>query len=477
MAVLTTEEIIEATGGELLSDLSDKSENSMPFEGVSIDSRTISGKEVFFALRGERFDGHDFLDSALSKGNGAVIDSKPSTIPKGKAVIYVRDTLKALQDVAHFLRMRRNIPVVAITGSNGKTTTKEMTYRILSKRFNVLKNEGNLNNHIGLPLSITRLAPSDEVVVLELGMSGSGEIMRLCEIAVPTHGVITNIGVAHIGKLGSLASIRSAKLEILQGLAVAVLNADDSFLMEGVKGFDGKIITFSINPVRKPMLGFLSNGVNNDFHVIGKDMYATERGINFRLELSNGESAEITLSTHGLFNVYNALAASAVCISLGITLDEIKNALKSYNGMPMRFQIEKAGAITIINDSYNANPSSVAESLREFVCMKGGMRAVVILGDMLELGGFSEEAHKNIGRIISEMDIDVFVAVGEMMALAAEESRKNKAKKQSPLVYLFKNIGGAGEDIMNILRQGDTVLVKGSRAMGMEKIIERIRGR
>lgn len=233
MAILTAEEIIEATGGELLSDSSYKPENSMPFEGVSIDSRTISGKEVFFALHGEKFDGHDFLDSALSKGNGAVIDSKPGTIPKGKAVIYVRDTLRALQDLAHFLRMRRNIPVIAITGSNGKTTTKEMTYRILSRRFNVLKNEGNLNNHIGLPLSITRLAPNDEAVVLELGMSGSGEIMRLCEIAAPTHGVITNIGVAHIGKLGSRASIRSTKLEILQGLAVAVLNADDSF-------FDGR---------------------------------------------------------------------------------------------------------------------------------------------------------------------------------------------------------------------------------------------
>ncbi|MEK7307474.1 MAG: cyanophycin synthetase, partial [Nitrospirota bacterium] len=206
-------------------------------------------------------------------------------------------------------------------------------------------------------------------------------------------------------------------------------------------------------------------------------IFTTERGSNFTLCLKGAESAEITLSTHGLFNVYNALAASAVCISLGITLDEIKTALKSYDGVPMRFQTMKADAITIINDSYNANPSSMAESLREFVCMKGGMRAVVILGDMLELGGFSDEAHKSIGRIISEIGIDVFVAVGEMMALAAEESRKNKGKKQSPLVYLFKNAGEAGGDIMNILRQGDTVLVKGSRAMGMEKIIERIRGK
>ena len=265
MATLTTKEIIEATGGELFS------QDSNSFKGVSIDSRTISEGEIFFALRGQRFDGHDFLDEALLKGNGAVVDARhhslPRTlsVPKGKVLVYVKDTLRALQDLAYFLRIKRDIPAVAITGSNGKTTTKEMTYEILSTRFKVLKNESNLNNHIGLPLSLTGLTPEDEVIVLELGMNAPGEIRRLCEIAVPSHAIITNIGSAHIGGLGSLDSIKSAKLEILQGLAVAVLNADDSFLMEGIEEFGGRIITFS---------------VNNDSHVRAENVSATGNGSN-----------------------------------------------------------------------------------------------------------------------------------------------------------------------------------------------------
>jgi UDP-N-acetylmuramoyl-tripeptide--D-alanyl-D-alanine ligase len=225
MAVLTTEDIVQATGGELLSD------NSIYFGGVSIDSRTISDGEIFFAIRGKNYDGHDFLESALSKGGGAVIDSKQVALTKDKVIIYVRDTVKALQDLAHALRMRQDIPVIAITGSNGKTTTKEMTYSILSERYRVLKNRGNLNNHIGLPLSLSGLSPDIEVVVLELGMNAAGEVKRLCEIAAPSHGIITNIGLAHIGELGSLEAVRDAKLEILEGLSVTVLNADDSFLM------------------------------------------------------------------------------------------------------------------------------------------------------------------------------------------------------------------------------------------------------
>ncbi|MEK7823299.1 MAG: UDP-N-acetylmuramoyl-tripeptide--D-alanyl-D-alanine ligase, partial [Nitrospirota bacterium] len=312
MAVLTTEEIIEATSGKLLSGDLKSPEH---FRGVSIDSRTISDGEIFFTLRGQRFDGHDFLKEALLKGDGAVVDIEPQEVSEGKVIIYVEDTLRALQDLAHFLRLKQDIPVIVITGSNGKTTTKEMLYAILSKRFKVIKNEGNLNNHIGLPLSLTRIAPDDEVAVLELGMNASGEIRRLCEIAVPTHGVITNIGSAHIGNLGSLESIRSAKLEILKGLAAIVLNADDSFLMQGYESirtqgsFDARLITFSVNS-------------NSDLRA--DDVVATDNGSSFKLKLRDGGSISITLNVHGLFNVYNALAASAVCLSLGMSLEEIK---------------------------------------------------------------------------------------------------------------------------------------------------------
>lgn len=485
MAILT-KEIIEATEGKLLSGNSNLLEHKKKllhnFRGVSIDSRTISDGEIFVALRGARFDGHDFLEDALLKGDGAVIDSKYQQLPdvhiprdrfrEGKIVIYVEDTLKALQDLAHSIRKRRNIPVVVITGSNGKTTTKEMTHAILSKRFKAIKNEGNLNNHIGLPLSLTGLAPDDEVIVLELGMNAPGEIKKLCDIAVPSHGIITNIAPAHIGGLGDLESIRSAKFEILQGLAAIVLNADDTFLMQGYKsilmneGFDGRydsipsrLITFSIN---------------SDSHVKAENVVETDKGSRFILKIKEGKGIAVTLNVHGIFNVYNALAASAVSFLLGSTIEEIKNALENYRAFPKRFEVIKRNNITLIDDSYNANPSSMEAALRELVRMKGKGRTVAVFGDMLELGKFSEKAHSNIMKLACDIGINVFVAVGEMMSFAAVKGKKINDKKSLPAIYSFKNADEAIRGIMDILREGDTVLVKGSRAMTMEKIVNQV---
>ena len=454
--MLTVENIIKATGGELLS------ENTKTFHRVSIDSRKISEGEVFFAIRGERFDGHDFLEKALLRGSGAVVDRKPGSLPPGKVIVYVNDTLRSLQDLAHFLRMKLDIPVVAVTGSNGKTTTKEMIYGILSGKFRTLKNEGNLNNHIGLPLSLTRLNPYDEAVVLEMGMNASGEIRRLCEIAGPTHGVITNIGSAHVGRLGSYEAVRAAKLEVLERVSVAVVNNDDGFLMKGIEAlenFRGEIITFA---------------VNNTSDVMAKNVIVSKQGSDFILEIRDTERAQVRLNVPGLFNVYNALAASAVSVSLGVEIKEIKTALEAYRGVPMRFEIINMKGITVINDSYNANPSSVEKSVKELARLGTGGRIVAVLGDMRELDAFSEKEHRAAGDMIRETGVDVFVAVGEMMGLAAEESRKVKGGKAGPEVFIFKDVYSAKENIMDILKQGDTVLVKGSRAMSMEKIIEGI---
>ena len=453
MANLTIEEIIEATGGELLS------EGPVVFSGVSINSRTISKNEIFFAIRGGKFDGHDFLDAALSGGSGAVVDARPDHLPQGKAVICVKDTLRSLQDLAHFVRMRRSIPVIAITGSNGKTTVKEMIHTVLSTKFRALKNEGNLNNHIGLPLSLMKLEPGDEMIVLEMGMNHSGEIKRLCEIAVPSHGVITNVGTAHIGELGSYKALRAAKLEVLGKLGVAVVNADDGKLMQGIReaAFKGQIITF---------------GTGNDSNVRAREVRATETGSDFILELGNAGNIPINLHVHGIFNVYNALAAAAVSFSLGVGIDEIKAALDGYSGFPMRFEVIKENGITVINDSYNANPTSMSGSIKELVSMGTGGRVVAALGDMKELGDFSEEAHREIGRFLSEAGVDVFVAVGEMMGLAAGECIKSG--KMSG-VFLFRDVEEAGKEIMKILKQGDTILIKGSRSMAMEKLLRSIR--
>ena len=453
MANLTIEEIIEATGGELLSD------SSATFSGISIDSRTISNNEMFFAIRGDNFDGHNFLDSALSRGSGAVVDIRPEQLPEGKVIVCVEDALKSLQDLAHYIRMKRNIPVIAITGSNGKTTVKEMLHTVLSKRFRTLKNEGNLNNHIGLPLSLLKLQPEDEMIVLEMGMNHSGEIKRLCEISVPSHGVITNVGTAHIGELGSYKALRAAKLEILGELGVAVVNADDEKLIQGIReaSFKGQIITF---------------GIDNESHVRASEVRATKNGSSFTLELGSAGSTLIDLKVHGLFNVYNALAAAAVSFSLGVAIDEIKAALDGYTAFPMRFEVIKENGITMINDSYNANPASMEGSIKELVRIGARGRVVAALGDMNELGDFSEEAHSEIGKIISEIDVDVFVAVGAMMGLAAEKSMKSG---KTPEVYSFRDADAAGEEIMNILKKGDTLLLKGSRSIAMEKIIRSIR--
>jgi len=466
MALLTTEDIIKATGGRLLSDHSEVK----TFRGVSIDSRTISEGEIFFALRGPRFDGHDFISDVVSKGvGGIVVDTEKKFQVSGFKfqVIIVQDTLKALQDLAHFLRVRRNISVIAITGSNGKTTTKEMTHAILSRRFKVNKNEKNLNNHIGLPLSLTKINPDDEVFVLELGMNAKGEIRRLCEIAQPTHGVITNIGSAHIGELGGFDAIRGAKLEILPGLSVVALNADDSFLMEGYeaiirqKGFDGNLITFSIN---------------NDSDVKAEDVVITDKGCRFTLKLKDGKNIGVKLNVLGSFNVYNALAASAISLALGITLEEIRDAFEGYTAFPMRFEIIKVGETILINDSYNANPSSVKEALKSLVGIRGDKRTVVILGDMSELGRFSEESHREIGKILSDMRVDVFVAVGEMMGIAAQEAYKYRDDSR-PFIYSFQNSDEAMDNISAVLKHGDVVLIKGSRIMNMEKIVKKIRDR
>ncbi len=453
MPAITLEDIIKATGGKSLS------KKSGTFNGVSIDSRSIAEDDIFFAIMGEKFDGHDFLENALSKSGGAVVHSEPGTIPEDKVIVRVNDTLTSLQDLALFLRKKQNVPVIAVTGSNGKTTTKEMIYEVLSRKFRTLKNEGNLNNHIGLPLSLLKMKTDDEIIVLEMGMNAQGEIRRLCEIALPSHGVITNIGSAHIGRLGSLEAIRTAKLEILQGLNVAVVNADDDYLMEGVKAvedFRGQIITFS---------------VNSDSDVIARDVRVTEKGSSFILEIRGHESIQVSLGVHGLFNVYNALAAAAVCFSLGVGIEEIKSALEEYKPFSMRFELIRTDGITIINDSYNANPSSMEESLKEALRISDEGRIVAVLGDMGELDAFSEIEHRAVGRIVSEMEIDVFIAVGEMMDLAADESRKRLGPNPEQEVKSYNNIDEAGKDIANVLKEGDTVLIKGSRLMSMEKII------
>ncbi|HBG93693.1 MAG: hypothetical protein A2X54_06215 [Nitrospirae bacterium GWF2_44_13] len=447
MAILTVEDVINATGGRIVY----KNGNSHPFTGVSIDSRTIGDGEMFVALRGVRFDGHDFIYKALERGSGALVNFPPAEHLKGKAIIYVKNTLSALQDIARYVRMRSNIPVIGITGTNGKTTTKELTASILSTKYRVHKNTGNLNNHIGLPLSLIKLRTDDEAIVLEMGASSPGDIRELCGIAAPDCGVVTNIGPGHLEGFGSLEAVRNTKLELLDTVKKIVVSADDAFLMQGVSGYQGEVLTF---------------GIENKADVFAKDIRIKDRGSDFMLCFGEGNCVEVNLNLPGAFNVYNALAAAAVGQIFDTELRDIKTGLESFKGVPMRLEIKELFGATVISDVYNANPSSMEEAIKELVRLKKG-RAIAVLGDMLELGAYAEEAHRKIGEWMSALPIDVFIGVGPLMAIAHSEFVKTG--RQSFSVSTSEE---AGRILTGLCREGDTIVVKGSRGMGMEKVLE-----
>lgn len=443
MAILNIEDIITATGGKLICS------NSNFFTGVSIDSRNIQEGELFIALKGTRFDGHDFLEEALVKGSGAVVSHQESESIEGKTILYVKDTLKALQYIARHIRLRKDIPVVAVTGSNGKTTTKELIYSILSVKYRVLKNTGNLNNHIGLPLSLTRIHDEDEIIVLEMGASAPGEIKQLCEIAVPNYGVLTNISPAHLEGFKDIETVRKTKLEILDTVDVAIVNADDLFMMEGIHGlgFQGRIIRY---------------GIQNSADISATDIRLYEKGSSFTLNTAGNKFIEVNAKISGMFNIYNLLAAASVGYLFDIDLVDVKQAIDSFTGVPMRLEFKEFNGIRVIFDAYNANPASMEEAIKEFVRIRKG-RMIAALGDMLELGSYEKEAHRKIGRMMSGLPIDIFIAVGPCMAFAASEFQG--------IVYTLQTAAEAGRLLKDIWRKGDTVLIKGSRGMNMEKVL------
>ena len=442
--ILKLEDVMRATGGELISG------HLVSFGGVCIDSRKIKEGELFIALKGDRFDGHDFIREALEKGSGAVVSLSEFEPIKDKTIISVKDTLKALQDIARFLRLKRDIPVVAVTGSNGKTTTKELIASILDTRYRVLKNSGNFNNHIGLPLSLTDIADEDEVIVLEMGASGPGEIKELCNIAEPDYGVLTNISPAHLEGFKDIETVRKTKLELLGAVGVAVVNADDPFMMEGIyqSGFRGSLVRY---------------GIQSPADVCATDIKLHEEGSSFTLHVPKNTSIAVNPKISGMFNIYNLLAAASVGHLFNIDMVSMKSVIDSFTGLPMRLQFREVCGVRVISDMYNANPASMAAAVRELVRTRKG-RAIAVLGDMLELGVYEEEAHRQLGRLMSGLQIDIFIAVGPRMAFAVSEF--------SGEVYSLQAAAAAGRLLKDILKEGDTVLIKGSRGMGMEKALE-----
>lgn len=442
MGRLRLEDIVQATGGKALCG------NPGEFSGISIDSRNIREGELFVALKGDHFDGHDFINAALTSGAGALVRFSPGELPRNKTLILVRDTLAALQALARYLRSRMVLPVIGVTGTNGKTTTKELISSIFGQRQKVLKTTGNLNNHIGLPLCIAGMEGDEDIMVLEMGSNRRGDIKQLCEIALPDFSVVTNAGPAHLEGFGSLEAVRDTDLEILDFAKVAVVNADDKFLLEGTKNYTGRLITY---------------GIKNTSDVSAKDIMLGTRGSGFKLCFADKRKTAVNLQLSGTVNIYNALAAASIADALEVGLDDIKNGLESFGGVPMRMEINEMRGALVISDVYNANPASMEEALKELVRLKR-KRTIAVLGDMLELGGYAEEAHKKLVRLASDLKIDMLVAVGPEMNRAAKEFKGTCCQAE--------DADSARSVLLSICDKGDAILIKGSRGMRMEKVLQ-----
>lgn len=458
---LNINEILSATKGRLVC-----GDKDISVSGVSIDTRTIKKGELFVAIRGGAFDGHDFVSQAFEMGAcGAVIDrSQSDKIEKRikdntKALIAVDDTIMALQEMAAFHRQKYYIRVVGVTGTNGKTTTKEMIARILGQRLWVLKNEGNLNNHIGVPLTLLRLNKRHQAAVIEMGMSGIGEIARLCEIAAPNIGVVTNIGAAHLEGLGSIENVIKAKGEVVESLSesdTAVINADDKNSVSLKNKAKGKVITF---------------GIDNDADIMAVDIrHQRPSGAIFTIKKGHDEIS-VRLSMSGRHNIYNALAAAAAAVMLNFDLEDIKAGLEGFEPFKMRSEIMVLNSgVRIINDSYNANPASMEAAIRLLSDFKNNGRTFAVLGDMFELGDYAREAHLNTGRAAVDSGIDYLIAVGELAGFIASGASSAGMKQDNIFVCMDHQ---EAVDILNRLtHSGDTVLIKGSRKMAMERITE-----
>ena len=456
MLSLKLKEIVEAVDGKIMQGNPEHVVNNL-----TIDSRRVKPGDLFFAIVGENNDGHNFIPEAVDNGAKVVITSRSIKPYSGVAIVLVRDTTLALQDLALIVRERiKDLKVIGITGSAGKTTTKDIMASIISQEKKALKSKGNFNNEYGLPLSILDLEGSEEVAILEMAMRHKGDISRLAEIAKPEIGVITNIGPAHLENLKTIENVASAKSELLTGLkagGIAVLNYDDEYIREMVNKFkDLNKITISLKDEAvdyyADQIEFIKNGEESRFRVHEED-----------------DSYTLEMDRAGEHNIYNALAAIAVARVLDISWDSIKNGLKDIEVTELRQEIRNLDGVKIINDSYNANPLSMKAGIDSLINIEGD-RKIAVLGAMLELGRIENAAHREIGKYLYKNGIDVLVGVGNMGEFIAEGAIEAGMAEQN--IYVYKTNEDAASFLNNIMKSGDAILVKGSRALEMEEIVD-----
>lgn len=447
---ITLDEIAKASSGKLFSPHPLKK-----IRGVSIDSRSVKPGELFIPLKGEHTDGHAFLDEAKKKGAGASLIRKNfpfKKIPEKFSFIKVHSPLRALGDIGRWYRTKFDIPIVAITGSCGKTTVKEMVYGLLSTRFRVLKNEGNFNNAIGLPLTIFRLNPGHEMAVLEMGTNSPGEIAYLGRITRPEIAVITNINPVHLEGLGTVDGVRREKESLLSTLSEkgrAVINYDDRYLKEARKKFRGTAITFGL-------------GKGADFRA-DKIEYR-ENGLTFRLNCGR----HIFIPFFGKANIYNALASMAVASFFDIPPDEMKRAFESMEGLPQRLKIFKKGDITIIDDTYNANPASFRAAVDTLTSLRGRGRCMVVAGDMLELGLAASTAHLELGYYIGKKGVNFLIVSGRWKRDLKDGAAAGGLNKKN---IILAEPGEISRIILKMIMPCDKILIKASRKMEFERVV------
>jgi UDP-N-acetylmuramoyl-tripeptide--D-alanyl-D-alanine ligase len=435
----------------------------LEIKGVSIDSRTIREGELFVAIKGDRFDGHDFVPEVIKKGAwGALVEQtaledKFSVLGGLKNILPVENTLIALQEMAYGHRRKFTIPVAGITGSNGKTTTKDMLAGILQQLGPVLKNEGNLNNHIGVPLTLLRLNAGHKAAVVEMGMSAPGEIDALARFVGPDIGVITNIGPAHLEYLKSMDAVAQAKGELFNHLrsdGTAVLNADDVYFDTLKKKFGGRVLSFGIDTI---------------CDVRASDIRQEKNFTDFTIQ-SGGSSVYVRLRVVGKHNIYNALAAAAAALAMGMSLDAVKYGLDDFTPAALRSELRQIRGMTVLADCYNANPASMDAALAALISLRSGKKAIAVLGDMLELGAVSVDAHRAIGATAARLGVDLVITLGPL----AKQIGKGAIDAGMPKDRVLEagTQAEAAALLMQRSRPGDAVLIKGSRGMKMEKILE-----
>ncbi len=454
MKELALTEVRSAVRGRFLA----RPHSPQPVTAVVTDSRQARPGALFVALAGQRVDGHQFVADALDRGAvAALVGRDPGVGAREGAILAVDDPLVALGDLARYYRGRVSATVVAITGSNGKTTTKEMVAHLLRPGLRVVKAQKSFNNFVGLPLTIFDIDPTTDLAVLELGTSAPGEIRRLAAIAQPHVGVITNIGLTHLEGLGSLAGVAQAKAELLDALqedGTAVLNWDDDWCRRIVPKLRGKLVTFGLTP---------------EADVFATEVVQDARQLSFKLNGVQGFVLPVT----GLHNLSNALAAVAVCRRLGLTPAEVAGRFAGFRLPAMRFEELRLGQVTIINDAYNANPVSMSAALSEFGRRQVAGRKFLVAGDMKELGADSPRFHQELGLRVAAQKLDGLFVVGEFAGEVAEGALAGGFPASA--IHTFATLAELAPAVLGELQPGDVVLLKGSRAMELERLVEVVR--